>query len=76
MTTILVAEDSDELAEVIGRELGAAGYVVVRAANGPAALTLHGREQPSLIVLDWMRLLDEAVQHARAARPHPRPAPA
>ena len=54
MTTILVAEDSDELAEIIGRELGAAGYDVVRAASGPAALNLHGREQPSLIVLDWM----------------------
>jgi DNA-binding response OmpR family regulator len=54
MPTILVAEDSDELAEVIGRELGAAGYDVVRAASGPAALSLHDRSQPSLIVLDWM----------------------
>jgi DNA-binding response OmpR family regulator len=54
VTTILVAEDSDELAEVIGRELGAAGYDVVRAASGRVALSLHRREQPSLVVLDWM----------------------
>jgi DNA-binding response OmpR family regulator len=54
MATILVAEDSDELAEVIARELRAAGYDVVRAASGPAALSLHDRNQPSLIVLDWM----------------------
>jgi DNA-binding response OmpR family regulator len=54
VTTILVAEDSDELADVVGRELRAAGYDVVRASNGRVALTLHAREQPSLVVLDWM----------------------
>ena len=54
VTTILVAEDSDELAEVVGRELRSAGYDVLRASTGRVALKLHAREQPSLVVLDWM----------------------
>ena len=54
MATILVAEDSDELAEVVGRELRSAGYDVVRAPNGRSALALHAREHPALVVLDWM----------------------
>jgi DNA-binding response OmpR family regulator len=54
VTTILVAEDADDLAEVVGRELRSAGYDVVRASTGRSALTLHAREQPALVVLDWM----------------------
>ena len=54
VTTILVAEDSDELAEVVGRELRSAGYDVAAGIHRPLALKLHAREQPSLVVLDWM----------------------
>ena len=54
MTTILVVEDTYDLAQVIIRELKASGYHVVHAGDGPAALRLHSREHPALVVLDWM----------------------
>ena len=54
MTTILLVEDARDLAQVIARELEAAGYRVLRAADGRAALEIHARERPDLIVLDWM----------------------
>jgi DNA-binding response OmpR family regulator len=52
--TILLVEDTRELAQVIARELEAAGYCVVRASDGQTAVELHDRERPDLIVLDWM----------------------
>ncbi|HEX6249576.1 MAG TPA: response regulator transcription factor [Nocardioidaceae bacterium] len=54
MTTILVAEDADDLAEIVRRELSSAGYEVIRATTGRAALAIHQRERPALVVLDWM----------------------
>ena len=54
VTTILVAEDADDLAEVVCRELRAAGYDVVRAADGRSALASHARDRPALVILDWM----------------------
>ncbi len=54
MTTILLVEDARDLARVIRRELEAAGYQVLHAADGRTALALHERERPDLIVLDWM----------------------
>jgi DNA-binding response OmpR family regulator len=52
--TILLVEDEPELARVVSRELAAAGYQVVRAADGRTALTLHERARPDLLILDWM----------------------
>jgi DNA-binding response OmpR family regulator len=54
METILLVEDEQELARVIARELEAAGYRVVYAADGLKALDLHARHQPDLVILDWM----------------------
>jgi DNA-binding response OmpR family regulator len=54
MATILLVEDARELAQVIVRELGAAGYRVLRAADGRTAVDLHARERPDLVILDWM----------------------
>ena len=54
MATILLVEDAHELAGLVARELTAAGYRVLRAADGRAALDLHARELPDLVVLDWM----------------------
>jgi DNA-binding response OmpR family regulator len=53
-TTILLVEDTRELAQVIARELESNGYRVLSAGNGRAALDLHAREKPDLVVLDWM----------------------
>jgi DNA-binding response OmpR family regulator len=54
VATVLVAEDAVELAQVIARELEAVGYRVAHAADGQTALDLAAREQPDLVVLDWM----------------------
>ena len=54
MTTILLVEDATDLAQVIVRELEAVGYDVVHAADGLAALEMHARHQPGLVILDWM----------------------
>ncbi|MHB1417366.1 MAG: response regulator transcription factor [Chloroflexota bacterium] len=54
MTTVLLVEDTIDLARLIERELTGEGYRVVRAADGLAALDLHGREHPDVVVLDWM----------------------
>jgi DNA-binding response OmpR family regulator len=54
VATILLVEDARELAQVIGRELRAAGYETLSAADGVAALELHRRERPDLVILDWM----------------------
>lgn len=54
MTTILLVEDSRELAVVIDRELEAAGYRVVRVDDGRAAIDAIDVEPPDLVVLDWM----------------------
>lgn len=52
--TILLVEDTHELAHVIARELENAGYRVLRASDGRAALAHYDRDHPDLIVLDWM----------------------
>jgi DNA-binding response OmpR family regulator len=54
MTTILLVEDATDLAQVIVRELEAVGYEVVHAVDGVAALEVHARHQPGLVILDWM----------------------
>ena len=54
MATILVVEDARDLAQVIARELEAAGHHVVVASDGITALAAHAREQPALVLLDWM----------------------
>ena len=54
MTTILLVEDELDLAGVIRRELEVAGYAVLHAPDGLAALDLHARARPDLVVLDWM----------------------
>lgn len=54
MKTILLVEDTYDLAQVIKRELMANGFNVVHAGNGLTALHLHSKEQPALVVLDWM----------------------
>jgi DNA-binding response OmpR family regulator len=54
MQTILLVEDTPDLAQVIRRELGTAGYRVLHATDGLAAIELYARERPDLVILDWM----------------------
>jgi DNA-binding response OmpR family regulator len=54
VTTILLIEDAEGLAQVIARELGAAGYSVLEARDGVSGLELFARGLPDLVILDWM----------------------
>ena len=52
MQKILVADDDPSVREVIRFALAKAGYTVVTAEHGVAALALLARERPALLVLD------------------------
>lgn len=51
---ILLVEDMLDLAQVIVRELEAAGYSVTHVTNGESALQLEKQGHFQLIILDWM----------------------
>ena len=54
MATVLLVEDTLELARLVERELTGEGYRVLLAQDGLRALDLHARERPDVIILDWM----------------------
>jgi DNA-binding response OmpR family regulator len=49
---VLVADDDAELRELIAFTLGQAGYLVIKASDGSAAVRLFNAESPDLVVLD------------------------
>ncbi|HEY6483252.1 MAG TPA: response regulator transcription factor [Steroidobacteraceae bacterium] len=49
---MLVADDDRDLRELIGFTLSQAGYLVVKAGDGPDAVRLFEAESPDLVVLD------------------------
>ncbi len=53
-TTILIVEDEPSISEVVGLYLRRAGYQVLSASDGAAALETLAREMPDLVVLDIM----------------------
>jgi two-component system alkaline phosphatase synthesis response regulator PhoP len=52
MTTILVVDDEPRIAQIARDYLERAGYAVVTAGDGAAALELARSRQPALVVLD------------------------
>jgi DNA-binding response OmpR family regulator len=54
LAKLLLVEDNLTLAKIIAEGLNQAGFEVVQAADGLSALELNAREQPDLIILDWM----------------------
>jgi DNA-binding response OmpR family regulator len=52
--TILVVDDEPSISEVVSIYLGRAGYRVLVAQDGQAALDILEREPPDLVVLDLM----------------------
>ena len=54
MTTILLIEDTSELADLICRELLDHGYEVHHAADGQQGLADCASLSPDLVILDWM----------------------
>src|SRR5262245_15133308 len=51
---VLVADDDEDIRELVAFRLGAAGYKVVTACDGEEALQLALDQQPDLAVLDVM----------------------
>lgn len=49
---ILIADDDRDLLDLIGFALGQAGFLVVKAADGVAAVRTFDAESPDLVVLD------------------------
>jgi two-component system response regulator (stage 0 sporulation protein F) len=50
--TILIVEDDETVARVLGRVLTRQGYTVWQAANGASALELAETDHPRLVLLD------------------------
>ncbi len=51
-STILVADDDDDVRDVITYKLETAGFTTITADNGQSALSLAAEHRPSLIILD------------------------
>ena len=59
MARILLAEDEQQIGDMVAIKLTNAGHDVVRVGDGEAALAAAARDRPDLIVLDvMMPLLD------------------
>jgi two-component system alkaline phosphatase synthesis response regulator PhoP len=51
---ILVVDDDRKIARLVASYLEGAGYIVLTAYDGDAAMHALRRERPDLVVLDWM----------------------
>ena len=49
---VLVADDDADLRELIAFTLAQAGYLAIKANDGPSAVRLFTEESPDLVVLD------------------------
>ncbi len=54
MSMILIVEDTRDLAQVIAKELEAAGFATRTVYTGTEALPAFHAARPDLVVLDWM----------------------
>jgi two-component system, OmpR family, alkaline phosphatase synthesis response regulator PhoP len=52
--TILVVDDERNIVELVRLYLEQAGFAVVTAFDGEAALAIHARQDPDLVILDLM----------------------
>src|SRR5213083_198256 len=51
---VLVVEDDPVINQAVSERLGAEGYDVVRAYDGPGAVAAYGEHDPDVVVLDVM----------------------
>ncbi|MET9406700.1 response regulator transcription factor [Streptomyces sp. NPDC002935] len=69
-TRVLVVDDDPTVAEVVSGYLDRAGYLVDRAADGPAALARAAAHRPDLVVLDLMLPGMDGLEVCRRLRAH------
>ncbi len=71
---ILVAEDEPDVLNLVSFNLTAAGFSVLQAETGPAALQIAREQQPALIVLDLMLPGMEGKEVCKVLRKEPQTA--
>lgn len=67
---ILVVEDDPDSCRLTAFLLSRMGYEVITAATGPDGLSLAEREQPDLVILDWLLPLMNGLEVCRRLRQH------
>ena len=68
MKTILVVDDAPNIVELLRLYLEGAGYATVVATDGPAAVELHRKHHPDLVILDLMLPGMDGFEVCRAIR--------
>jgi len=68
MKTVLVVDDERQIAEIARDYLRHAGYAVITATDGVAALTMARAERPDLVVLDLALPRMDGLDVAKALR--------
>lgn len=71
MTTILIAEDTDDIREVLQRLFTRAGFTVQTAPDGRAALELARQDPPDIVLTDLDMPHLDGVQLCQAIRQDP-----
>ena len=70
---ILVVEDDENIRELVDVILSGAGYEVVTAPDGAAALRVVGNARPDLVLLDMRMPIMDGWEFARQYRARPEP---
>ena len=72
MKTILVAEDEEDLRDLLVMTLENPAYRIVEAADGEAALKFIDADPPDAVILDWMMPKKSGIDVAHTIRANPR----
>ena len=67
---VLIADDDPDIQALVALRLERAGYRVVSAADGEAALVLAFEQSPDLAVLDWSMPKLDGLEVTRRLRAH------
>ena len=70
---ILVVEDDDNIRDLVDLVLSSAGYEVLTASDGAAALQVVGSVSPDLVLLDMRMPVMDGWEFARQYRARPEP---
>jgi DNA-binding response OmpR family regulator len=70
---VLVVEDDDAIRDLVDLVLSSAGYEVLTASNGAAALQVIGNANPDLVLLDMRMPIMDGWEFARRYRASPEP---
>ncbi len=72
MTKVLIAEDDEEIRELVRFKLESAGFEVHGVGDGESALALAESILPDLVILDWMMPRMNGLEACIALRKNPK----